>query len=49
MALLRFANKFAENLGLHNFFGRDVLIQLPRDNSEVFFTLDPALYSDSEK
>lgn len=46
IALLRFANKFAENLGLPNFFGRDILIQMPRDNCEVFFTLDLGLYSD---
>ena len=30
VSILRFATKFAENLGLGNFFGLDRLIQQPR-------------------
>ena len=49
VCVLRFANKFAENLGMPDYFGLDRLIQQPRENSEVFFTLDPSLYVSEKK
>ena len=44
VSILRFANKFAENLGMTNFFGLDRLIAMNREPNEVYFNLDPGLY-----
>lgn len=44
VTMLRFAHKFAENLGMANFFGLDRLIVTPREPTEVYFNLDPNLY-----
>ena len=44
MTVLRFAQKFAENLGMPNFFGFDRLIAVPREPNEANFVLDPSLY-----
>ena len=44
--LLRFANKFAENLGMADLFVEDRLVKQPRMPNEVFFSLDPTLYGD---
>ena len=49
IAILRFANKFAENLGMPSHFGLDRLVTEPRESNEVFFQLDPGLYFSEKK
>ena len=49
VTVLRFVQKFAENLGMPNYFGFDRLIAITREPNEVFFSLDPSLYFSEKK
>ena len=49
VTVLRFVQKFAENLGMPNYFGFDRLIAIPREPNEIYFTLDPSLYFSEKK
>lgn len=49
VTVLRFVQKFAENLGMPNYFGFDRLIAITREPNEIFFTLDPSLYFSEKK
>ena len=44
LSIIRFANKFSDNLGMPNFFGLDRMTALKRSHDEVSFTLDHSLY-----
>lgn len=49
LSIIRFANKFSDNLGMPNFFGLDRMTALKRSPEEVSFTLDHSLYPEKEK
>ena len=46
IAVVQFAHKFSQNLGLPDYFEVEKHVALTRESDEVFFTLDHSLYQD---